>query len=343
MTTQPTYIPIIATGVTNYNLAQGMAEWQLLPIDQLNIVCDSTNGVINIQLPKISDLRGKLGFKIIIADVAGAAETNNINILVGSGSGDKINFNSASLALNANYGMLELVQTRNNQSTDNGNWGALYPVVLNFGNLSPLFTVAQTKGPFLPTIAFTAINQNANLVYAGPASGGAAAPAFRALTLADMPGGLGSGTVTSFSSGNLSPLFTTNVATATTTPALSFSLTSQEVNYAFIGPYSGSPGAPSWRLLKRNDMSLNAAATLDFPNTNPGSVADLTMNVPGAVADDSVFLGVPNSAMTTAGSTSLFFAWVSAANTVTVRFCNVSTVGGADPPSGTFTATILRA
>ena len=34
----------------------------------------------------------------------------------------------------------------------------------------------------------------------------------------------GDGTVTSFSAGNLSPLFTTNVATPTTTPALSFNL-----------------------------------------------------------------------------------------------------------------------
>lgn len=37
------------------------------------------------------------------------------------------------------------------------------------------------------TLAVTKVNQNPNLVYAGPTSGGAAAPAFRALVAADLP------------------------------------------------------------------------------------------------------------------------------------------------------------
>ena len=57
--------------------------------------------------------------------------------------------------------------------------------------------------------------------------------------------GYGTGTVTSFSSGNLSPLFTTSVATATTTPALSFSLSNAAGGTVF-GNATGSSGAPSY-------------------------------------------------------------------------------------------------
>jgi hypothetical protein len=52
------------------------------------------------------------------------------------------------------------------------------------------------------------------------------------------------GTVSSFSSGNLSPLFTTSVATATSTPALSFTL-SNAAPFSFFGRASGT-GVPSF-------------------------------------------------------------------------------------------------
>lgn len=70
----------------------------------------------------------------------------------------------------------------------------------------------------------------------------------------------GSGTVTSFSSGNLSPLFTTSVATATTTPALSFTLSTQSANTVFSGPTSGGAAAPTFRALVLADiLGLNTA------------------------------------------------------------------------------------
>lgn len=55
--------------------------------------------------------------------------------------------------------------------------------VTSVGDLSPLFTTANPT----TTPTFTAINQNANLVYAGPATGAAAAPTFRSLVRADLP------------------------------------------------------------------------------------------------------------------------------------------------------------
>lgn len=64
----------------------------------------------------------------------------------------------------------------------------------------------------------------------------------------------GTGTVTSFSSGNLSPLFTTGVATATTTPALTFSLSTQSANLVFAGPTNGAAAAPTFRSLVAADI-----------------------------------------------------------------------------------------
>lgn len=58
-------------------------------------------------------------------------------------------------------------------------------------------------------------------------------------------GGGGSGTVTDFSSGSLSPLFTTNVATSTTTPALTFALSNASANTVF-GNNTGLSATPSF-------------------------------------------------------------------------------------------------
>lgn len=61
------------------------------------------------------------------------------------------------------------------------------------------------------------------------------------------------GTITSFSSGNLSPLFTTSVTNPTTTPALSFSLNSQSQNLIFASPVNTS-GTPTFRSLAKADL-----------------------------------------------------------------------------------------
>ena len=56
----------------------------------------------------------------------------------------------------------------------------------------------------------------------------------------------GTGTVTTFTAGTLSPLFTTSVATATSTPALTFTLSNASANLVFAGPTTGAvPPSPS--------------------------------------------------------------------------------------------------
>jgi len=81
-------------------------------------------------------------------------------------------------------------------------------------------------------------------------------------------GGGGSGTVTSFSSGNLSPLFTTSVATSTTTPAQTFTASTAAQNAVLAGPATGGTGAYSFRALVAADIpSLSGT----YVQTTPGA------------------------------------------------------------------------
>lgn len=81
---------------------------------------------------------------------------------------------------------------------------------------------------------------------------------------------------------------------------------------------------------------LTAVATLDFPSSLGLAAADLTMTVTGAAVGDVVDIGAPNGSVPANGS---FFAWVSATNTVTIRYLPL--VAG-DPASGSFRATIWK-
>ena len=83
----------------------------------------------------------------------------------------------------------------------------------------------------------------------------------------------GVGTVTSFSAGNLSPLFTTSVADPTTTPALSFDLT-DAASRTWFGNNAGSIGDPAYNaagaVTKTDDtnvtMTLGGAPTVGALN-----------------------------------------------------------------------------
>ena len=72
----------------------------------------------------------------------------------------------------------------------------------------------------------------------------------------------GFGTVTSFSAGNLSPLFTTSVATATTTPALTFTLSNASGGTVFGNNTTGSAGS-----------AFTTAPVLGIPGTSTGTLA----------------------------------------------------------------------
>lgn len=85
--------------------------------------------------------------------------------------------------------------------------------------------------------------------------------------------------------------------------------------------------------------TLTATATLDFGSTTAGNATDLTITVTGAADGDAVSIGVPNGSTLSDGA---FTAWVSASNTVTIRFINNNLVTALDPASGTFRASVIK-
>lgn len=78
----------------------------------------------------------------------------------------------------------------------------------------------------------------------------------------------GGGTVTDFSSGNFSPLFTTTVGTSTTTPTLNYTAIAQNANLVFASPTSGTPATPTFRSIVSADIP-----TLNQNTTGSASVA----------------------------------------------------------------------
>ena len=89
----------------------------------------------------------------------------------------------------------------------------------------------------------------------------------------------------------------------------------------------GSGGTP---ILKHLSLTFNPS----FPALKNGVCSSVNFPFPGASDGDTIALGIPNARMT-GGGTLNYFAWVSAANTITIRACNIDpTVKQTTPGSG---------
>lgn len=86
--------------------------------------------------------------------------------------------------------------------------------------------------------------------------------------------------------------------------------------------------------------TLTATVELDFPDTAAGTASDLTIEVTGASSGDAVYIAVDNASVTSDNIG--FWGWVSASNTVTIRFNNNNLVSAVDPASGTFRAVVTK-
>lgn len=109
-------------------------------------------------------------------------------------------------------------------------------------------------------------------------------------------------------------------------------------------------GNGNWTMVRNGQFFVgNAAAalaryffattTIDFASIAAQTCNEQTMTVTGAAANDRVVLGLAHGVMNTGDLSAS--AWVSAADTVTIRLCN-PTVGALDPPSGTFSVSLFR-
>ncbi len=87
---------------------------------------------------------------------------------------------------------------------------------------------------------------------------------------------------------------------------------------------------------------LAGTASLDFGATAAGACDTLTVTVTGAADGDTVALGIPD-ALAASSTYQSFHGWVSAANTVSVKRCNLtnSTTALANPAAATVRATVF--
>lgn len=114
-----------------------------------------------------------------------------------------------------------------------------------------MFTVSGNPITGAGTLALAKVSQTANRVFAGPSSGPAAAPTFRALTSADLPAG--TGTVTSVGLNAPAEFFITG-SPVTGSGTLGFLKVSQNANLVYAGPTTGAAAAPGFRALVAADI-----------------------------------------------------------------------------------------
>jgi len=101
-----------------------------------------------------------------------------------------------------------------------------------------VFNVSGSPVTVSGTLALSLDNQNANIVLAGPSSGGAAEPAFRALVTSDLPAG--TGTVTSVAASFTGGLISVGGSPITTTGTLALTVTGTSGGIPYFS------GASTW-------------------------------------------------------------------------------------------------
>jgi hypothetical protein len=139
------------------------------------------------------------------------------------------------------------------------------------------FTVSGSPVTGAGTLSLAKNNQSANQVYAGPSSGAAAAPTFRALAVGDLP----AGTTGSVSSVGLSlpAEFTVTGSPVTTSGTLTAAKATQTANQVYAGPSSGAAASPTFRALASGDVppltKVNGTAQVvsidNFNDTTPAA------------------------------------------------------------------------
>lgn len=88
-------------------------------------------------------------------------------------------------------------------------------------------------------------------------------------------------------------------------------------------------------------LMLTASPTLNFPSTSSNSGEDLTTTVTGAVEGDICTVGYTDASVTFANNDTTYSCWVSAANTVKIRFLNTG-LGAHNPASATYKILVVH-
>lgn len=113
--------------------------------------------------------------------------------------------------------------------------------------------------------------------------------------------GSAGGTVTTLSVGNLSPLFTSSVATPTSTPAVTFSLSTATANTFLAGPTSGTAAGPTYRSIAGADLPTPSASTLGGVESGAASTSQVMNGI--STAGVPQFGAVPAGALPAGAAT----------------------------------------
>lgn len=164
------------------------------------------------------------------------------------------------------------------------------------------FSVSGTPVVASGTLTLGLANQTANTIWAGPATGAAAAPTFRALVPADL-GGMGSGTVTSVGLTAPSILSVTGTP-VTTSGTLALALATQAANMVFVGPTSGGVATPTFRALVAADLpAIDLSGAMATGVLAAGRFPALTGDVTTVASALATTLATVNANVGTFGST----------------------------------------
>lgn len=117
-----------------------------------------------------------------------------------------------------------------------------------------------------------------------------------------------------------------------------FSSATGQVNLVINGAVNPTNGVTWQGGASLTNVYYNSS-TIDFPSTVAGAMSERTITVTGADSGDPVSLGVSSVSMPANGS---YQAYVSAANTVTIRFVNNDLLTTYDPVSALFKVSVQK-
>ena len=144
-------------------------------------------------------------------------------------------------------GLVWSINANTNEITVAGTSGsALSSVGLSDSSTTPIYTVGNSPLTSNGTLTLTLNTQSAAMVFAGPTSGGAAQPTFRALVAGDIPA-LSYVTSVGLSEGSSTPIYTISGSPVSSSGTLTYTLKTQSANTVFAGPTTGAAAQPGFR------------------------------------------------------------------------------------------------
>jgi hypothetical protein len=122
---------------------------------------------------------------------------------------------------------------------------------------------------------------------------------------------------------------------------LGLSMSATGYNVVQIGGTPGAATAGPFTINSGTAISKHLSATASLspgaPGAVPGCSADVSLTVTGAAVGNTVYMGLPGSAV--AGQ--VYSAWVDSTDTVKIRWCQLSGTA-ASPVSGTYRADVWQ-